>query len=309
MADNEGPKKVVAKDGHTYHKSATANATTAPTNEHTIKKAQTGGGIDPDLLDFITIVDYEWGLHGELPTVDYLCTEYSYKPAQVNSYYVNSTVKAALDERGIIFKPKLLEPVGLTEPKNEPFTKPKPAPKLNHLQLIAANVLLDLTDTRSDKKKLADLGIKSGTYQAWLRDPEFSGYLRHRAESLIGDIEHEAMLSLADNVRAGKMDAIKYYHELIGRYTPANHNNSGGSNVDYQNLIVRIIEIVIDEVDDPESALRISERLRGLATAGQVAGILSSNGPADLIQPEIAKAREMSPEVQKLMNHGVGYNS
>ena len=296
-----GPKKIVATDGHEYHKSATANADTAPTNEATTSNADMGGGLTEEQLNFVTIVHYEVGLKEGLPSKTYLCDEYHYSENDVMRLYSEDKVIAALQERGIEMTPKQVAPVGLAI--NE---KPKPLPKLTPLQLIVANRMLDLADTRSEKKKLSDLGVTTLKYQSWLRDPDFSGYLRERVENMIGDVQHEAMVSLMDNVRAGRTDAIKYYHELIGRFVPQGNSTGGTTAYDMQQIIVRIIEIISDEVDDPQIAARIGDRLKALVVGNQVAGIIP---PEPVKVPEVAKPREQTPEVQALMQKGMGYDS
>ncbi len=296
------PGKVTAADGHVYHKSATANASTAPTNEATLKNADGGKGLTPEQLDFVTIVHYEYGLQGGLPTSEFLQEEYKYKANDVAEFYTNLAVKKALIERGVEFHERVVENIGL------PGFKPsgKPNPRLTAIQLVAANALLDLTDNRSEKKKLQDLGISSKQYQSWLRDPVFSDYLRARAESLIGDVQHEAMLSLVDSVRAGRLDAIKYYHEITGRYVQQSANSGGGQVGDLQTIIIRIIEIIDEEVTDPKVTSAIAGRLKALVQGGQLAGVLPV--PDVIEQPEIAQARALTPEVEELTKRGLGYN-
>ena len=298
-----GPQKVTAADGHVYHKSATANATTAPTNEATVANVTKQGSLTLAELDLVTVFHYEFGLNGEI-NKDAISAEYGYSVDELTDALSKEHIRAALDERGVKLD---RAPVGLTA---SPVGKsPMPtikAPKLTPKQLIVANMMLDLTDNRSDKKKLQDCGVTTSQYQMWLRDPNFSKYLQDRAEALIGDMQHEAMLSLADNVRAGKMDAIKYYHEMTGRYVQqSTANAAGGSNVDFQNMVIRIVEIIIEEVDDPAVASRISDRLKGLVVGNVVAGVIE--GP-EIVQPTVAKAREQTPEVQQLMKLGLGYN-
>lgn len=297
------PGKVTAADGHVYHKSATANASVAPTNEATLKNANKSKGLTPDELDFVTIVHYCYGLTGELPGPEVLRKDYFYSTTQIEDLFERPQIIQALEERGIIVSPKSLEPVGLPF-KADPQVS-KHVPKLTPLQLIVANTMLDLTDTRSDRKKLQDLGVTSSKYQSWLRDPDFSGYLRERTEGMIGDVQHEAMLSLIDKVRAGDMKAISYYHELTGRFVSNAGGQGAGSTHDLQQIIIRIIEIIVDEVDDPQVAAKISERLKGLVMGNAVAGTLTEA----IVPPPIAAARPMSAEVQNLMDRGAGYNS
>lgn len=298
-----GPQKVTAADGHVYHKSSTANATEAPTNEATTKNAlgAKSATLTADDLDFITLVNYHYGLDGFLPSEDFLVKNYDWTREEIAALYANPLIIAALEERGVIIAPKQLDAVGL------PFDKPKRILPLTPLQLVVANTMLDLTDTRSERKKLQDLGVTSRQWQAWLRDADFSRYLRERTEAMVGDVQHEAMLSLIDRVRGGDMKAIQYYHELTGRFVPQGSSSANGAapQHDLKQMVVRIIEIIIDEVDDPAVAGRISDRLRGLVIGNQVANSLEE----PVIVPEIAQAREQTPEVQALMQKGLGYDT
>lgn len=294
----EGPQKKVSKDGKEYHLSATANAKVAPTNEHTVKNVTKQGSLNHNQLSFVTTIHYIYGLNGKFPTRHELMKEFFYNEEELDTYLNDPMVIKAIEERGITFPYKAL---GIEPPVGTP-TSP-----LSPLQLVVANMMLDLTDTRSDRKKLQDAGITTATYQMWLRDPVFSDYLRNRAENLIGDVQHEAMLSLVDRVRSGDLNAVKYYHALTGRYVEDKGN--GGSNTvgDLQQIIIRIIEIITEEVDDQDTAFRISDRLKGLITGNVVAGVLPSPVGDDIVVPEIAKAREMNDNIKGLMEKGLGY--
>jgi hypothetical protein len=140
----------------------------------------------------------------------------------------------------------------------------------------------------------------------WLKDPNFKGYLTARAEAMLGDVQYEALLSLIDKVLGGDLKAIQYYHEITGRYIPATVQTTSSNATDMQNMIVRIIEIIVDEVTDPAEALRIADRLKALVMGNQVAGLLPVGTVIE--QPEIAESREMTPEVVELMAKGAGYN-
>lgn len=287
--------KVVAADGKVYDKSSTANATVAPTNEATIQKAQ-DTHLNPKVLEFVTIIDYEWNLNGNIDP-DSIQSEYGYTKDEYVALCNDPTAIATLNERGVLPQHYYVA-VG-------DYELPAIKTKISPIQLKAANALLDLTDTRSNKKKLQDLGIKSTQYNAWLRDPEFTKYLQMRAESLIGDSQHEALLALMDKVQARDIKAIELYLELTGRFvkqTSTNSNDVGN----LQNIIVKIVEIITEEVHDRETAFRISERLKGLVAGAQVAGIVSA--PTEIVKPEIATAREITPEVKALMDKGVGYD-
>lgn len=288
------PEKVVAADGHVYHKSATANAPVAPTNEATLENAGKTKGLSNDQAQFVTIIDYEWSLKGNIDPA-FIKEEYGYLDDEWEELVSNESCIKALDERGIAAKF-----LGVLEDTDE-ITAP-----LTPVQLIAANSLLDLTDNRSTKKKLQDLGVSSYKYQSWLKDPVFRDYLRKRAENMLGSLHHEAALALTDKVMAGDMKALEFWYEMQGIYTKASSTNSGPQVQDLQQIIVKIIEIVLEEVEDQSTALRISDRLKMLVMGNQVAGVITAE-PVTI--PEIAAPRELTPEVQEMINKGYGVNS
>lgn len=299
----EGPQKKKAKDGHEYHLSATANATVAPTNQATLDNATKGKGLDPDQQEFLTCLDYEWNMQGKLDP-EQIRSEYGFPEDLWYAYTHNPAMLEALKLRGIPTK-------GLNPPSNDSGPvgsltpdAPKITAKLTPIQLVVANSLLDLEDTRSVKKKLQDVGCTTTQYNAWMRHEEFRHYLQTRAEQLLGtDLKHEALLAIADRVKSGDMKAIEYYHEFTGQFTRQSANSSGP---DVSMIITRVIEIIVDEVDDLDTAQRIAERLKGLITGTQVAAALTSS---DITTPTIAQPRQITPEVKALMDRGVGYDN
>lgn len=297
MEENK-PGYKVAADGHVYHKSATANATTAPTNEATKENASKTKGLSPAQVEFVTVLDYEWHLKGNI-NPDALKAEYGYEDDEWEALSESSVVHAALQERGINVK---------TIAPDAEVVKAAGRSKLSAIQLIVANSMLDLVDTRPPKKKLADLNVSPYQYQSWMKDPEFSKYLHERAEGLLTDVSHEVMLSLIDKAMSGDMKAISYYHEITGRFVQQTTSNTGqGSSHDLQQMIVRIIEIIVDEVDDFDTATRISERLKGLVMGHTIANAAVGTSEA-IEQPEIAAPRNMTPRAVEMMKRGVGVN-
>lgn len=293
------PGYKTAADGHVYHKSATANATTAPTNEATKENADKTKGLSPAQAEFITILDYEWHLKGNLDP-DALKDEYGFTDDEWEALANSSVVHAALQERGISIK---------TISPDAEMVKALGRSKLTPIQLIVANAMLDMVDTRPPKKKLADLNVTPYQYQSWLKEPEFINYMKERSEGLLTDVSHEIMLAMIDKAMSGDMKAVAYYHEMTGRFVQTTSSNSGGggSQHDLQQMIVRIIEIIVDEVDDFDTATRISERLKGLVMGHQIAN--AAVGEPDVIeQPEIAAPRNMTPRAVEMMKRGVGVN-
>lgn len=180
-----------------------------------------------DLLNFIEQV---WYLNGAIPTRD-VCVGRGICSGTLYDDSIKSDLfRAAMDSRGISVR-------SLDDADNGVLTEE---------QLAAANTMLDLRDNRSQKKKLADLGIPTQKWEAWLRDAAFQAYLRQRAENLLGDNIHESHLALVDRVRSGDINAIKYYNEITGRYTPRSD-----SSIDVNIVLLRVLETIQKHVKDP----------------------------------------------------------
>lgn len=191
-------------------------------------------------FDVINFIEQEWLLHGAIPTgarVEQLglCKESWYK-----EFLQREHVRRNLIARGISFAT-----TGV----------------LTEQQLTAANTMLDLTDNRSRKKKLSDLGIPTQLWESWLSDPAFQYYLRERSERILGSNQHEAHLALIDRVKSGDISAVKYYNEITGRYVP-----NRGDSVDVPSLLMRVIEIIQKHVTDNNQAAAIAEDLLTLAS-------------------------------------------
>ena len=134
-------------------------------------------------------------------------------------------------------------------------------------QLAAANLLLDFSDSRSHTVKLKSIGVSTTRYNNWLRNPEFAAYLRERAESLVDNTGHEAHTALLKQVQRGNMQAITYYNQLTGRFTPGAEQQ-----MNVAAIMVRIVEAVQRHVKDPE-VIR--------AIAAEFNEIMPSTSPVD----------------------------
>lgn len=223
----------------------------------------TGGSLRPSLspieLELVDVYEQFWMLHGRTPKPDELAI-LGYDLEAVTLAVGSEHFREAVNERGVVFTARSF---GILHPE----------------QLAVANVLLDLTDTRARKKKLSDLGVSTAKYQAWLRDPHFQSYLKARAEALLGDSHHDADLALLDAVRSGNLNAIDYYNELTGRHVRPSRTAAGGRGFDAQILISRIIEIIQEEVKDPQTQARLADRFDHLLAANAYAAGLTNPEP------------------------------
>jgi len=156
-----------------------------------------------------------------------------------------------------------------------------PGRGLTPIQLSAINVIMDFSDKRATKAKLNELGVSTAQYNAWLKNPQFQSYVRHRAESLLGDHTHSAHIALMQNVERGDLNSIKLYYEMIGRWSG---KSAGEVNIEF--LMIKILETLQRHVHDADTLMAIAADLGELTGAGQ-----SRSMPVTVaIEPPVAKA-------------------
>ena len=191
--------------------------------------------------EILNFIEQEYMLSRHLPTVEVISEKTGIPADRIRKLWEREDFKTAVRVRGV-------------------DTRVSPTGILTAEQLMLANTLLDFSDTRSHKKKLQDLGISSQTYQGWLRDPAFQGYMVQRAENLLPDVTAEAHLALVDNVRRGDLGSIKLYYEMTGRWSS---KTVGELNVEF--LLMKVLEAVQKHVSDPKILENISDELMALA--------------------------------------------
>jgi len=187
----------------------------------------------------ITFIEQNY-LLGSLKTYDECANYLGLSVPEVTRLIHSENVKAALAKRGVAEYENAEQ--GLTAE-----------------QLACANVMLDFSDRRSQRTKLAELNIKPATYQGWLKQPHFQAYLRDRAEAMLGDNMHEAHSALLGNVQRGDLGSIKLYYELQGRWSS---KSLGDLNVDY--ILTRVLESIQKHVKDPEAILAIAADIQAI---------------------------------------------
>lgn len=214
----------------------------------------------------LSIVNYyeEWyhsneDINCKQPDIEKMSQALKMTPTELFTHLGLEPVKAALERRGI--------------------SLPGTIQGLSAEQLAVANVILDFTDDRPQKKKLADFNISTQRYNGWLKQPAFQQYIRGRAEALLGNVQHEAHAALLKNVQRGDLNSIKLYYELTGRWSPRTQGD-----VNVQLLIMRVIESVQKNVKDPVAIQAI---------ANDIAAFLPGNNVIDTTPVEVPQTIPM----------------
>lgn len=197
-------------------------------------------------------------INEKLPTQEQMVKDLKQDSNEIARSLKEPSVLDALERRGITYAD-----VTLLQPE----------------QLAAANVILDFSDGRTQKKKLEDLGISTQRYNGWLKQPRFQRYMRMRAESLLGEVQHEAHVALLKNVQRGDLNSIKLYYEMTGRWSS---KPAAEINLDY--ILLKVVEAVQKYVKDPAAIQGIARELGSLLPQTDVGGspVVGSAIPAPL---------------------------
>lgn len=129
-------------------------------------------------------------------------------------------------------------------------------------QLGLLTILSNPADGRDLKRKLSHAGISWAKYQVWLKQPVFS----QAHNQIIGEALKQAIpmaeQQLAAKMVAGDLTAIKYGFEVSGRHDP-----NGKKQVDAQALLQILLEVIEEEIKDPNILRNIAAKatLRGVA--------------------------------------------
>ena len=204
---------------------------------------------EPKVTALIAEVEQYYLLHQRWPTDTELAVSLNCTEGEVRSALKNERIPEMCERRGI---PDRQQELALDTAAAKNSVTPQ--------QLAVANVMLDFSDRRSTKAKLETLGVSSQQYAGWLRSKNFQGYMRSRAEAMLGDSTHVAHTSLLKNVEGGDMKAISLFYEMTGRWS-----SKPASEVNVEYLLIKVLETIQKHIADPDV-------LRAIATdLGQIA--------------------------------------
>lgn len=193
---------------------------------------------NPKERQIVNFLEMEWFLKGSLPTPKTLSEKFDMTQAAVGSFLNRAETKASLAARGM---PQVAHISGLS-PEQVGFI----------------NQWCNLSDTRSERKKLSDAGITAKQWDGWKQDPKVKAYIAARAEEILGGAIPDAHLALVDKVRAGDMGALKFYYEMTGRYTGQQNG------IDPRQLLNKVFDIIAKHVNNPIALDNIAKDLMGL---------------------------------------------
>lgn len=158
--------------------------------------------------------------NGEVPTVEEIAKELEITVEEATRYRVRKNVVDAL---AAFYVPA----------ERDPRLTPK--------QIVWVNMLLNIEDPRSLRKKADDLGITIQEHNAWMKNKKFATHLQKRAFDLFGREKWQVFLSVLQSARHGDVQAQKLYLELTGDYVPQSKLNV---KIDVQGTVGLLIEVI-----------------------------------------------------------------
>lgn len=196
--------------------------------------------------NLINYCETEWFLKGSLPTPERLCEEFKLTPKALNKILEEEIVQKSFTGRGM--------PV--IEGRDLPVE-----------QITAINTILNMTDSRSQKKKLQDMGISAQQWNGWKQSKQFKAYYAKRVEQIFGDALPDVHMALMDRAVNGDLGALKFYYEITGHYT------GDGRAVDLKMILEQVFKIISMHVRDSSQLSAIAGDLLKLAGVDSVANV------------------------------------
>lgn len=206
----------------------------------------------PETLVLSCIEQYFW-LHSKMPPVDVITTATGLGYQDTVKLLNTAKFKKRLLDKGIINGYQ----AGRMESYLTFLEIAHMHPGLDPIQIIAANVILNSSDRRSDRKKLEELGITLQQWSAWQHQPDFKAYLTARSASMFGDLDIAANQAMSRMINDDNFQAVKLFFEMTGRYTP---KAEVSVQVNVHLVLAAVVEIIAEHVP-PELAGVIADAI------------------------------------------------
>lgn len=182
-------------------------------------------------------LEHFWLSKKRFPTDSELVQRFGFDEQELIKFHESKYMQNCFDARGII--------------------PPSKRGTLNAAQVAAISLLANVSDTRSEKAKLAAIGVTTEQYHGWMQDDYFKSELNARVDEMLGNLKPAANAALAKQVQKGQFQAIKFYFELTGQSkTP--------EQINLENALVAVVDILERNIRDPQLLERIGVELHNV---------------------------------------------
>lgn len=204
----------------------------------TMPKGKLGPNFVRKVLPWVEIY---WHQHKRYPSDTELSAQFGFEPDDLTRLKLSKYYNLCLKERGIS--------------QNESF--------FNEMQVAAISLITNFHDTRPVAAKLAGIGVTTEMYNGWMQNPAFKQELTNRASEILDNIQPEAQVQLATQIKKGSFQALKFYFEMTGQ---ANSPEA----INLKLTVARLIEAVQKHVKDPAVLQAIAAEIQGVAPVAEV---------------------------------------
>jgi len=194
----------------------------------------------PEVMRVLAFIEQRYYETSLLPTKEVVAEEFEISLRDLAAIFRRNDFKTAYEARGLpSYKTIQSNDKGLLTP----------------IQLAVANVLLNTHDRNTLRKKLTTLNVTTTQFQAWQKQPAFQDYLRRESIARFQNADVDARLGITKLVQDSDLNAIKFYMELAGIYSPNQQPI-----LDLQRLLASVLELLVKYLA-PGELLEVAEGL------------------------------------------------
>lgn len=126
-------------------------------------------------------------------------------------------------------------------------------------QMLALSALSDVSKARPLELRLKSLGISWSEWQLWMKNPVFKTAHDNLAREIFTRAQSTVDIQVVSGALEGRIDFIKYYNEITGRYDPARKTQA-----DISNILRTIVDIITRHVTDEQTLAKIGTEFQVL---------------------------------------------
>lgn len=210
--------------------------------------------LSKDEWDIVCFIEEQHVRKGKFPSVRFISHSTGIDQLKVVEALKSPLVRQSLEARGINWNP-----VSKTD-------------RLTPEQIAAITLLIDISDRRNIKEKLASLGLTYSRFYGWKKQPHFMEAYREASEKLYAETLPEVHKSVIQEAVNGSYQHQKLMLAISGRWDEKKQAEE--MNVKY--VLMRVLEILQIHVRDPETLQAIAGEFETLLNPDKPKAITSA---------------------------------
>jgi hypothetical protein len=198
----------------------------------------------------LVVCEEHWMRYKRFPIVSNIAAKTGLTHTQVVECLSREALQHGLDSRGIPWM--------------------DPGDNLSPRQLACIQLLLNISDKRTQTQKLKSLGISPSLLQGWKKQDTFRNVYQKRAEELFGEALPEVHTAMINMATSGDVKAAKMIYAKTGFYNERTVEQ--GINVKF--VLIKVLEAIQKHVKDPAVLQAVAEEFNGILVQEKMSGIV-----------------------------------